>query len=141
MDESAAAQYYRDARVLPIYEGTNGIQASDFVFRKIARDKAALATTYIEEMDGLVDNAYLEQLKEASSKIVSMNNDKLRDDIAWIATPYLKGFAYILGGALLAKAAKANPEFELQSGYSIQDLSDFYAKNVMPLGGAQLAAV
>ncbi len=139
MEESAPAQYYRDARVLPIYEGTNGIQASDFVFRKIARDKGALAATYFEEMSGFVDEALLGQLKYATQKIISLNDDNLRDDVAWIATPYLKGFSYILGGSLLAKAAKVNPEFQLQSGYNIQELSDFYAKNVMPLGGAQFA--
>ncbi|MCK5385261.1 MAG: acyl-CoA dehydrogenase family protein, partial [Alphaproteobacteria bacterium] len=78
MEESAAAQYYRDARVLPIYEGTNGIQASDFVFRKVARDKAALTTTYIKDMEGLVDDSYLEQLTAATHHIVSLNNDKKR---------------------------------------------------------------
>ncbi|MFQ6017378.1 MAG: acyl-CoA dehydrogenase family protein, partial [Kiloniellaceae bacterium] len=38
IEETGAAQYYRDARVLPIYEGTNGIQALDLVGRKILRD-------------------------------------------------------------------------------------------------------
>ena len=141
MEESAAAQYYRDARVLPIYEGTNGIQASDFVFRKVARDKAALANTYIKEMKNFVDIETLKQLSSATQHIVSLNDKNQRDDIAWIATPYLKAFAYIYGGALLAKAAKADPGFELQSGYSIQELSDFYDKNVLPIGLAQLAAV
>ena len=37
IEETGATQYYRDARILPIYEGTNGIQASDLVFRKILR--------------------------------------------------------------------------------------------------------
>jgi len=141
MEESAAAQYYRDARVLPIYEGTNGIQAADFVFRKVARDKAALAMSCIQEMEGLADDDYLEHLTAATQHIVSLNNGKKRDDVAWIATPYLKAFAYIYGGALLAKAAQANPDLQLQSGYSIQKLSKFYAKNVLPLGRAQLTAV
>ena len=141
MEESSAAQYYRDARVLPIYEGTNGIQASDFVFRKVARDKAALMTSFIEEMKGFIGDDYLAEIEAATQHIIALNNDNKRDDVSWIATPYLKAFAYIYGGALLAKAAKVNPEFQLQSGYSIQELSEFYLKNVMPLGRAQLSAV
>ncbi len=141
MEESAAAQYYRDARVLPIYEGTNGIQASDFAFRKVARDKAALMMSFIENMEGFVGEDYVADLTAATQHIVALNSDGKRDDVSWVATPYLKAFAYIYGGALLAKAAQANPEFQLQSGYSIQELSDFYAKNVMPIGRAQLTAM
>ncbi len=141
MQESAAAQYYRDARVLPIYEGTNGIQASDFVFRKVARDKAALAGAYITDMQGLVEDIYISDLQKATQHILTLNEEDKREEMSWIATPYIKAFAYIYGGGLMAKAAKANPDFMLESGYTIQDLSDFYAKNILPLGQAQLRAV
>lgn len=139
MQESAAGQYYRDARVLPIYEGTNGIQASDFIFRKVARDKGRVIGEYIEEMKGLVEEDYLTELSNAVNNIVEMNEAEKKDDIAWSATPFLKGFATIYGAALLAKAAKANPEFELQSGYTIHELSEFYTKNILPLSRAGLA--
>lgn len=43
IEETGAAQYMRDARILPIYEGTNGIQALDLIGRKLLRDKAAAA--------------------------------------------------------------------------------------------------
>src|SRR5579862_4905960 len=43
IEETGAAQYYRDARIAPIYEGTNGIQANDLVGRKLARDKGEAA--------------------------------------------------------------------------------------------------
>ncbi|WP_040847800.1 acyl-CoA dehydrogenase family protein, partial [Nitrospirillum viridazoti] len=43
IEETGAAQYYRDARIAPIYEGTNGIQANDLVFRKLGRDGGATA--------------------------------------------------------------------------------------------------
>jgi alkylation response protein AidB-like acyl-CoA dehydrogenase len=141
MEESSAAQYYRDARVLPIYEGTNGIQASDFIFRKVARDKAVLMTGLIAQMDGLISDNYLAELSAATQRILALNSNDERDAIAWVATPYLKAFAYIYGGALLTKAAKANPNFQLQSGYNIKELSDFYAISVMPLGRAHLSSV
>jgi len=141
MQESAAAQYYRDARVLPIYEGTNGIQASDFVFRKLIRDKGVLANTFISEMEGLVDKACLDDLRAATAHILDLGTQDKRDDVSWVATPYLKAFSYIYGGALLAKAAKADPQFILGSGYSIQELSDFYAKSILPIGRAFLSTV
>jgi len=40
IEETGAAQFYRDARILPIYEGTNGIQALDLVFRKLRLDES-----------------------------------------------------------------------------------------------------
>ena len=50
MEETGAAQYYRDARILPIYEGTTAIQANDFVGRKIVRDGGATALACIAGM-------------------------------------------------------------------------------------------
>jgi alkylation response protein AidB-like acyl-CoA dehydrogenase len=47
IEETGAAQYFRDARILPIYEGTNGIQANDLVFRKLLRDQGAAAGEFI----------------------------------------------------------------------------------------------
>ena len=41
IEETGAAQHYRDARILPIYEGTNGIQAMDLLTRKLLRDQGA----------------------------------------------------------------------------------------------------
>jgi hypothetical protein len=50
IEETGAAQYYRDARILPIYEGTNGIQANDLAFRKVARDGGAAAHAFADEV-------------------------------------------------------------------------------------------
>ena len=50
VEETGAAQHLRDARITPIYEGTTGIQANDFVGRKIARDGGAAAKTLIADL-------------------------------------------------------------------------------------------
>lgn len=50
IEETGAAQYYRDARILTIYEGTTAIQANDFVARKTARDGGAVAKTFVAQM-------------------------------------------------------------------------------------------
>ena len=42
IEETGAAQHYRDSRILPIYEGTTAIQANDLIFRKTLRDSGQL---------------------------------------------------------------------------------------------------
>ncbi len=60
IEETGAAQYYRDARILPIYEGTTAIQANDFVGRKVLRDGGAVAQALAAAMRQTV-----EQVREA----------------------------------------------------------------------------
>ena len=50
IEETGAAQYYRDARILTIYEGTTAIQANDLVGRKTARDGGAIALSFVEQV-------------------------------------------------------------------------------------------
>lgn len=54
IEETGAAQYYRDARILPIYEGTTAIQANDFVGRKILRDGGTVAKALSADMRAVV---------------------------------------------------------------------------------------
>ena len=51
IEETGAAQHFRDARILPIYEGTTAIQANDLVFRKTLRDGGAAVTELFDEID------------------------------------------------------------------------------------------
>ena len=50
IEETGAAQHYRDARIAPIYEGTNGIQAMDLVGRKLSMDGGQAAHDLIKDM-------------------------------------------------------------------------------------------
>jgi alkylation response protein AidB-like acyl-CoA dehydrogenase len=63
IEETGAAQYYRDARILPIYEGTTAIQANDFIGRKLLRDGGAVAKALAQEM-----RATVQQLEQAATK-------------------------------------------------------------------------
>lgn len=68
IEETGAAQYMRDVRITPIYEGTNGIQAADLVNRKLARDGGSA----MEAMQGEIA-AVAEQLVQAShSELVAL---------------------------------------------------------------------
>ncbi|HUH60429.1 MAG TPA: acyl-CoA dehydrogenase [Candidimonas sp.] len=66
IEETGAAQYYRDARILPIYEGTTAIQANDFVGRKVLRDGGAVAKALAGEMRATV--AHLEKAAGAQGE-------------------------------------------------------------------------
>ena len=123
IEETGAAQHYRDARIAPIYEGTNGIQASDLLRRKLMRDGGAAAHALIGEMEVLDeplsranhgDLAVVRQslapavaaLRRATDWIIeTQGNDP--DLAAAGATPYLALFGTVAGGWRMAAAGLA----------------------------------
>ena len=52
---AASAQHYRDARILPIYEGTNGIQAADLVGRKLSMRSGGVIADELDRFSGVAD--------------------------------------------------------------------------------------
>lgn len=121
IEETGAAQHYRDARIAPIYEGTNGIQAIDLVTRKVLRDGGEAAREYIREIRR--DIAVLDggKLGPAARLPIRLGQavDALEGATDWLkrtgvkdqaaalagATPYLRLFGTVAGGAMMAKAA------------------------------------
>ncbi len=119
IEETGAAQYYRDVRVTAIYEGTNGIQAMDLVARKMMdggeaagrlldeiEDHAEKARATMPELAGPVWEA-TESLRETTEWLVSQTDMNTRFAGA---VPYLHAFARVLGGHYHLKAALAEPE-------------------------------
>src|SRR5215472_9255958 len=122
IEETGAAQYYRDARIAAIYEGTNGIQAIDLVTRKLPLAGGATVLAYIGEIKRTVeavnavnDPAFgwtgvrLQDATEALERATHWLLGSQRNDLAALAgaTPYLRLFALAAGGALLAEEALA----------------------------------
>lgn len=70
IEETGAAQFYRDARILPIYEGTTAIQANDLVGRKTARDGGAIAKGLISQIQSTLASLELEK----SGDLAAMRN-------------------------------------------------------------------
>lgn len=112
IEETGAAQFYRDVRVTAIYEGTNGIQAMDFVARKLM-DGGAAAYAILDEIAETVNVAKehkkLAELLESAADclrktVVWMLNADMNDRFAG-ATPFLRAFALTLGGHYLLKSA------------------------------------
>jgi acyl-CoA dehydrogenase len=123
IEETGAAQHYRDARIAAIYEGTNGIQAIDLVTRKLPLAGGATVTAYIGELKRTVeavnatnDAAFgwtgvrlqdaVDALERATHWLLGSQRNDLDAALAG-ATPYLRLFALAAGGALLAEEALA----------------------------------
>jgi alkylation response protein AidB-like acyl-CoA dehydrogenase len=117
IEETGAAQYARDARITPIYEGTNGIQAMDLVGRKMqdggeaafrlmdeVQRGAEAARTSLPDLAGDVWQA-AEALRETTEVLLAQT---LNDRFAG-AVPYLRAFARVLGAEAHLKAALADP--------------------------------
>src|SRR5437773_2534366 len=123
IEETGAAQYYRDGRIAAIYEGTNGIQAIDLVTRRLPLAGGATVKAYIGEIKRTVeavnasnDPAFgwtgvrLQDATEALERATHWLLGSQRNDLAAAlagATPYLRLFALAAGGALLAEEALA----------------------------------
>lgn len=112
IEETGVAQFYRDARILPIYEGTNGIQSNDLVFRKVLRDGGQTALGWIaqskEQVKGYsnpVLASALQHLEDATKLVVSKSSEL--DALAAVAVPYLKLFGLAAGGVMLARSVIA----------------------------------
>ena len=123
IEETGAAQFFRDARIAPIYEGTNGIQAIDLVTRKLPLGNGATVKAHCEELRGIVgalnasnDPGFgwtavrLDDAVESLSRVTAWLLAKIEkepDAALAGATPYLRLFGITTGGCLLAKQALA----------------------------------
>ncbi|MEI9964910.1 MAG: acyl-CoA dehydrogenase, partial [Caulobacteraceae bacterium] len=116
IEETGAAQYYRDARISPIYEGTNGIQAIDLVGRKLAVDGGEPVRALLTELRAIPFD--LGGDMAAVGARVSLGIEAVERAAAWLAahpgedalagaSVFLKLFGDVIGGALLARQAMA----------------------------------
>jgi acyl-CoA dehydrogenase len=124
IEETGAAVLYRDARIAPIYEGTNGIQAIDLVQRKLPQSGGEHVHGYIAELRADVDalrqsnlpglgrsadrlDAALNDLEGATRFLQKAQADGKTVEALAGATPYLRLFGLASGGAYLARGAVA----------------------------------
>ncbi|WP_334193387.1 acyl-CoA dehydrogenase [Pararhodobacter sp.] len=118
IEETGAAQYFRDARITPIYEGTNGIQAMDLVARKMM-DGGEAASRLLQEVEDAAEGARA-TLPDLAEKVWEAA-ETMREAVEWLvaqemnerfagATAFLRAFARVLGAHYHLKAALADPE-------------------------------
>src|SRR6266700_2264585 len=118
IEETGAAQYLRDARIAPIYEGTNGIQANDLVGRKLGRDQGEAARELFAEMRESLPELAGEAGWEPLHRGLAEGLDALEHATAYLveaqpalaaagSVPYLALFGTVAGGWLMARLALA----------------------------------
>ncbi|MBZ9662083.1 acyl-CoA dehydrogenase family protein [Mesorhizobium sp. ESP-6-4] len=125
IEETGAAALYRDARIAPIYEGTNGIQAIDLVARKLPLGGGEHVHSYIGELKAVADavrisnfdgfgrtadnlDRALADLEEATRFLQKLMADGKTDAAMAGATPYLRLISLAAGGAYLAQGGLAD---------------------------------
>jgi acyl-CoA dehydrogenase len=151
IEETGAAQHLRDARITPIYEGTNGIQSIDLVMRKLAADGGASVFTLLAELTEIVIRVEtsnkpgfgttgaklrdaLESLDRASRWLLDRVSSAPNDALA-AATPYLRLFGSTLGGCMLAGEALAAGDVAGDPQRYVT-LARFFAENISVQAGA-----
>jgi acyl-CoA dehydrogenase len=152
IEETGAAQYARDARIVTIYEGTTGIQANDLVGRKIARDGGAAARAVLAEIRrslAALNGAETAPIRAA----LAAATDLLERAVGWVvdssasdpravaagAVPFLKLFGVVAGGWQMGRAAHI-AEMRLAAGDNEDPgfyraklaTARFYADHILP---------
>jgi len=162
IEETGAAQYYRDARIAPIYEGTNGIQAMDLVGRKLSMDGGESAKALIADMKATLGDlgglysgkpverfaTAIEAVEDATLWLLDQKADpNAAADVLAAADAYLKLLGDVVGGWMLAKGAlAAKTKLDAQDGdpawlQGKLDLYEVYAANVLGHVSSRLAAI
>ncbi|RKE39620.1 alkylation response protein AidB-like acyl-CoA dehydrogenase [Paraburkholderia sp. BL23I1N1] len=164
IEETGAAQYYRDARILTIYEGTTAIQANDLIGRKTLRDGGAVAKTILAQIDRT-----LAELQDCASfsaspafqslhKRLTTGRDALANVVAFMlanaksdpnavfagGVPYLKLAGIVLAGWQFARAllVAAKKHTEDKSFYDSKiATAHFFADHILPQAVALEASI
>jgi alkylation response protein AidB-like acyl-CoA dehydrogenase len=149
IEETGAAQHYRDARIAAIYEGTNGIQAIDLVTRKVPLEGGNAVRLYLGELRETVKAvqasnapAFGETAARLGEAIDSLERvtqwllaQKTSDTTLAGATPYLRLFGQAAGGCMLADQALAALR-DGGDGAARIALTRFFAENIMVQAGS-----
>ncbi len=146
IEETGVAQHYRDARIMPIYEGTTAIQANDLVGRKVLRDGGATAESLFAQIEQTVD-----ALRADGAEIATRTADRLaravdsarrattsllefgssRDALA-AGVPYLMLLGTLAGGWMHALAVGAVADGTRDDAAARLASADFYGAHHLP---------
>ncbi len=157
IEDTGAAQYFRDSRILPIYEGTNGIQALDLLKRKLFLENGATLNKLIVKMKEVVSRCIINNSQELKIMGKELENSikTLESTSAWLideleinpekaasgATPFLNMFGWILGGWIMCKSA-LNVKENIKKDLSKQFCNDkiktslFFCTTYLPTASA-----
>jgi alkylation response protein AidB-like acyl-CoA dehydrogenase len=156
IEESGAPQFYRDARIAPIYEGTNGIQALDLVMRKLPMGDGSVIDRYLKEIEALdeqlagADDDVADVREHLASAVAAVRSatdylNTSEDALARMAgaTPYQEMLGTLAGGYYLALESLAALPMKNEDPWMASKVSTarFYAVNLLPKVHGLLPAV
>jgi len=134
VEETGVAQFFRDARITPIYEGTNGIQAADLVGRKLSMDNGGVLLGLIDEMRGQVQDDGLRELIDACDEVTRRLLTADVDDRLAASYPFLTMLSTAVCGWLMeaqgraAASAAGDPDYLAMK----RAVADFYVGQIVP---------
>ncbi|MEO8019140.1 MAG: acyl-CoA dehydrogenase [Pseudomonadota bacterium] len=153
IEETGAAQTFRDARITSIYEGTTGIQSNDLIGRKVGRDRGAALSAFIDEMQSTLGELTANHAAAVRARTAALDavarlrksTDTLLAALASapdramaVSVPFLKLCGFTIGGWLMARAANVAAQ-KLADGASDREFLEaklvsahFYATQVLP---------
>ena len=152
VEETGIAQHWRDVRIAPIYEGTNGIQAADLVFRKLPLGGGQVFEKFVSEIGGLAEQLIEDDRHSSMGQALLTGKEQLSEAGVWLGSrlagqpndaaagsvPFMRLTGVIVGGYYLARSAQIAQQL-LDSGKGDVDfLSDkiavakYYAEQILP---------
>ncbi|KQT34697.1 acyl-CoA dehydrogenase [Sphingomonas sp. Leaf412] len=127
IEETGAAQFFRDARITPIYEGTNGIQAADLVGRKLSLSNGAAFATLIADMRSEAHHPRLIALVDACEEVGRRLQTADTDERQAASYPFLTMLSVAACGWLLEKLARTDDADDVRRA-----VAAFYLEQVVP---------
>ena len=152
VEETGVAQHWRDVRIAPIYEGTNGIQAADLVFRKLPLGGGQVLEKFISEISGLAEQLIEDDRLSSMGQALLKGKEQLSEAGGWLggrlaaqpndaaagSVPFMRLTGVIVGGYYLARSAQIAQRL-LDSGKGDVDflndktaVAKFYAEQILP---------
>jgi alkylation response protein AidB-like acyl-CoA dehydrogenase len=135
VEETGAAQHYRDARISPIYEGTNGIQAADLVGRKLSMDGGGALFGLLDEVKADAAGETALMMLVADCEAVARHLlDAAPDDRLAASYPFLTMLSTAVGGWLLAKQLTALEGYDGDPAFAAlkRAAARFYLDQIVP---------
>lgn len=146
IEETGAAQHYRDARIAPIYEGTNGIQAADLVGRKLDLEGGAVLAKLLADIRAEAgDDRPLMDLVDACEAVAERLGSASADDRLAASYPFLTMLSVAVSGWLMARQLRVADEAEGDPLFLAMKkaAARFYLDQIVPeatgLGAAAMA--
>ena len=132
IEETGAAQHFRDARITPIYEGTNGIQAADLVGRKLSADNGGVLARLIAEMRGEAADAGLIALIDACEGVARDLLAADADDRLAASYPFLTMLSVAVCGWLMEKQGRIAAAGDTPALKAKAAICRFYVEQLVP---------